>query len=373
MKPGSGSVSVASNNLIKMLPLRVIVGLSGGVDSAVAARLLQQQGYNVEGLFMKNWEDDDAAGYCAAAEDLAAARSVAAQLHIPLHTVNFAAAYWQRVFRPCLDEYAAGRTPNPDTRCNQEIKFKDCLYHALTQLSADYFATGHYARLGGSEGAWRLLRCADPNKDQTYFLYTLGQAQLARTLFPLAQFTKPQVRALAEQFGLPNHARKDSTGLCFIGERKFRPFLQRYLHAPPGPILTLDGVQVGEHLGLSYYTLGQRQGLNIGGRKGQAEAPWYVAAKDAARNALLVVQGHDHPALATTRCTFSQATWVYQGAALATTSAQIRHRQVPQPCQLTYTSAGFRVEFTDPQRAVTPGQAIVFYADDICLGGGIID
>lgn len=352
--------------------MRVVVGLSGGVDSAVAAWLLMQQGWTVIGLFMKNWEEDDTEQYCAAAEDLAAARAVAAHLGIPLHTVNFAAAYWQQVFRPSLDAYAAGDTPNPDTLCNREIKFKACLHYACDTLGADYFATGHYARRGGAAGAWRLLRSVDANKDQTYFLYTLTQPPLARTLFPLGGYTKPQVRALAAHIGLPNHARKDSTGLCFVGERKFQPFLQRYLPTAPGPICTLDGVQVGTHLGLSYYTLGQRQGLHIGGQRGLAELPWYVAGKDGPRNTLLVVQGQQHPALYTQACGLAEVTWTYPEAAKAATTAQIRHRQMPQACRLTYVAGTFRVEFAAPQWAVAPGQALVLYEGEVCLGGGII-
>ncbi len=352
--------------------MRVIVGLSGGVDSAVAAWLLLRQGWEVAGLFMKNWEDDDTESYCAAADDLAAARAVAAHLNIPLHTVNFAADYWQQVFQPCLDAYATGVTPNPDTLCNREIKFKSCLHHACEVLGADYFATGHYARRSGEAGAWRLLRSVDAHKDQTYFLYTLTQPPLARSLFPLGAYTKPQVRALAAQIGLPNHARKDSTGLCFVGERKFQPFLQRYLPPQPGPIMTLDGVPIGTHPGLSYYTLGQRQGLRIGGQRGQAEAPWYVAGKDVRRNILWVVQGQQHPALYAQTCTLTDVSWTYPDAAEAARSAQIRHRQPPQACRLTYVAGAFRVEFATPQWAVAPGQALVLYDGEICLGGGII-
>ncbi|HKJ09717.1 MAG TPA: tRNA 2-thiouridine(34) synthase MnmA, partial [Gammaproteobacteria bacterium] len=289
-------------------PMRVVVGLSGGVDSAVAAHLLLEQGHDVVGLFMKNWDDDDDAGYCPAEQDLADARAVCECLGIELHKVSFSAQYWDRVFRHFLDEYQAGRTPNPDVMCNKEIKFRAFLDHALG-LGADRIATGHYARLH-DDGAMHLLKGADREKDQTYFLHALDQHQLSRTLFPIGGLHKPDVRRIAIQAGFPNHAKKDSTGICFIGERKFRDFLARYLPARPGTIRSVDGEELGTHHGLIFYTLGQRQGLGIGGQARHSGEPWYVAGKDLSHNVLLVAQGHDHPALYHDTLLATAAHWI---------------------------------------------------------------
>ena len=349
----------------------VIVGLSGGVDSAVAALLLKQEGHSVTGLFMKNWEEDDTAGRCAAEADLKVARAVCARLDIPLQTVNFATEYWDRVFHHFLEEHKAGRTPNPDVLCNKEIKFNAFLQHALG-LGAENIATGHYARVRETNGRYQLLKAIDTNKDQTYFLYTLGQPQLARTLFPIGHLTKPAVRALAHAAGLPNHDRKDSTGICFIGERDFRDFLKRYLPAQPGEMRALDGELKGRHEGVMYYTIGQRQGLGIGG----AGEPWYVVDKDIAGNILYVAQGDDHPALFSSGLIASQLHWV-AGAPPPLPhpcAAKVRYRQTEQACTIaTLDRDGARVDFAAPQRAVTPGQSIVFYDDEACLGGGVID
>lgn len=362
---------------------RVIVGLSGGVDSAVAAHLLQVQGYVVEALFMKNWEEDDEPGYCAAAQDLADAQAVAARLDIRLHLVNFATEYWDRVFAYFLAEYRALRTPNPDVLCNREVKFRAFLDHALG-LGADWIATGHYARVtrdgagnGGAEATCRLRLCADPGKDQTYFLHLLDQAQLARTLFPLAHLTKAQVRGLARALGLDNAHKKDSTGICFIGERRFGDFLARWLPSEPGPIETPAGRLLGEHRGLAWHTIGQRQGLGIGGVRDAGEAPWFVAAKDAARNALIVVQGRDHPLLFADGLTGRQLHWIGgepPAAAPFQCLCRLRHRQPLQACTVVeYDGDQCRVRFAKPQRAVTPGQSAVFYADDECLGGCVVE
>jgi len=350
---------------------RVVVGLSGGVDSAVAALLLQRAGHGVTGLFMKNWEEDDTATRCTAEEDLKVVRAVCAQLDIALHTVNFSAEYWDRVFRYFLDEHKAGRTPNPDVLCNKEIKFNAFLDHALT-LGAERIATGHYARVRETDGRFELLKGADAGKDQSYFLYTLGQAELAKTLFPIGHLPKTEVRALARAAGLPNFDRKDSTGICFIGERDFREFLKRYLPAKPGEMRTLAGDYRGRHEGVMYYTIGQRQGLGIGG----AGEPWYVVDKDVERNILYVEQGEQHPALFCSGLVASQLHWV-AGAAPAlphACAAKVRYRQVEQPCAIEASEAGaVRVRFDTPQRAVTPGQSVVFYDGEVCLGGGVID
>ncbi|HHO67737.1 MAG TPA: tRNA 2-thiouridine(34) synthase MnmA [Gammaproteobacteria bacterium] len=353
---------------------KVIIGLSGGVDSAVAAMRLLQQGCRVEALFMKNWEEDDSEDHCAAAEDLAEARKVAECLDIPLHTVNFSAEYWDRVFAHFLAEYRAGRTPNPDILCNQEIKFRAFLDHALDR-GADFIATGHYARIDRASGRARLLKGSDPAKDQSYFLYRLGQRALRHSLFPLGGLHKTEVRRLAADAGLPNHARKDSTGICFIGERRFRDFLARYLPAQPGDIVSVEGEKLGTHQGLMFHTIGQRQGLGIGGRRDAGGEPWYVVGKDLAGNRLLVAQGSDHPALFRNRLTATDLHWI-GGAAPAlplACEARIRYRQEPQPCRILALD-GDRVEvaFDQPQRAVTPGQAAVFYSGDECLGGGTI-
>lgn len=349
-----------------------MVGLSGGVDSAVAAWLLQQQGYTVEALFMKNWEEDDRDEYCSAAEDLRDAQAVADRLGIRLHTVNFAAEYWDRVFETFLHEYRAGRTPNPDVLCNREIKFRAFLDHAL-QLGAERIATGHYARTAG-DAPVQLLKGLDPDKDQSYFLYLLDQHQLRHALFPLGELEKRKVRELAREAGFGNHAKKDSTGICFIGERRFRDFLARYLPAQPGAIESTDGAYLGQHQGLMYYTLGQRQGLGIGGVPGADEQPWYVAQKDLERNVLVVVQGGEHPALFRTELRAADTHWVAgQPPALPLRcAAKVRYRQQDQACVVDTEGATLRVRFEQPQRAITPGQSVVFYDHDRCLGGAII-
>lgn len=353
---------------------RVIVGLSGGVDSAVAALLLQQQGYAVEGLFMRNWEADDNDPYCTAHQDLSDARAVCDRLGIPLHTVNFSQQYWDNVFQHFLNEYAAGRTPNPDILCNKEIKFKAFLDHAL-QLGADYIATGHYARCYQRDKYYQLGKSVDVNKDQTYFLYTLGPAQLERSLFPIGELTKPQVRVLAKTIGFSNYAKKDSTGICFIGERKFKQFLQEYLLPKPGVITTTEGEVVGRHDGLMFYTLGQRKGLKIGGQKYKAEAPWYVVEKDLAHNVLLVAQQHDHPCLLATTLICDQTHWIAGHAPTLPLqcTAKTRYRQFEQPCTVVaLDETRYQVIFAEPQWAMTPGQSVVFYQQAFCLGGGVI-
>ncbi|HEV2111183.1 MAG TPA: tRNA 2-thiouridine(34) synthase MnmA [Gammaproteobacteria bacterium] len=353
---------------------RVIVGLSGGVDSAVAALLLVQQGYAVEGLFMNNWEDGEDETYCTAAEDFQDARQVCETLGIPLHKVNFAAEYRERVFRHFLDGYAAGATPNPDVLCNSEIKFKAFLDHAL-RLGADHIATGHYARLTSAAEGVKLMKAKDAGKDQSYFLHAVPQAALARSLFPLGATLKTDTRTLARDAGFANHAKKDSTGICFIGERRFGEFLGKYLPAQPGGIETPEGRILGRHRGLMYYTLGQRQGIGIGGRRDAEESPWYVAGKDLARNVLVVVQGHDHPLLLHSALTATNMHWVC-GRPPATPlrcAAKARYRQADQACTLDWDGAGdWQASFERPQRAVTPGQYAVFYSGDECLGGGVI-
>jgi len=351
--------------------VKVIVGLSGGVDSAVAALELKAAGHEVSGLFMKNWEDDDTDSFCSAEEDLKEVRAVCEILGIPLHTVNFSTEYWDRVFRYFLDEHKAGRTPNPDVLCNKEIKFSAFLDHAL-RLGAERIATGHYAGIRHAAKKYQLVRSADHAKDQTYFLYTLGQNQLAQTLFPIGHMTKDEVRRRARTAGLPNCDRKDSTGICFIGERDFRDFLKRYLPAQPGPIQTLSGEIKGRHEGVMYYTIGQRQGLGIGGEG----LPWYVVDKDIERNILFVEQGDDHPALFNTGLQASQLHWVSGSPPPLPVrcTAKVRYRQADQPCQIRSIQDGAAlVVFDAPQRAVTPGQSIVFYSGEECLGGGIID
>ncbi|HRD48099.1 MAG: tRNA 2-thiouridine(34) synthase MnmA [Candidatus Competibacter sp.] len=353
---------------------RIIVGLSGGVDSSVAALLLVEQGYDVHGVFMKNWEDAQDTGYCAAAEDLDDARAVCETLGIPLHQINFTAEYRDRVFRYFLDEYRAGRTPNPDVLCNTEIKFKAFLDHAK-RLGADRIATGHYVRSAECNGQRRLLKGRDPGKDQSYFLHGLSQAQLTDALFPVGELYKRQVRERAAAAGLVTHAKKDSTGICFIGERRFRDFLNGYLPAQPGPIRTPDGEIIGEHAGLMFHTIGQRQGLGIGGRRDGSGQPWYVAGKDLERNTLIVVQGHQHPALLHRRLRAKLLHWISGSPPTAPLAcrAKIRYRQPDQDCVLELLDDG-RAEalFAEPQWAIAPGQSVVFYLGEVCLGGGII-
>jgi tRNA-uridine 2-sulfurtransferase len=349
---------------------RVVVGLSGGVDSAVAAWLLKEQGFEVIGLFMKNWEDDDDDEYCSSREDLIDAVSVADVIGIDVDAVNFSAEYRERVFASFLAEYRAGRTPNPDVLCNSEIKFRAFLDHALA-MGAERIATGHYAGVRERDGRFELLKAADATKDQSYFLHRLDQSQLSRTLFPLASMHKRDVRALARRLALPNHAKKDSTGICFIGERPFREFLNRYLPREPGEMVTPDGRVMGTHMGLMYYTIGQRQGLGIGGEG----LPWYVAAKDLAANRLVVVQGHDHPLLQASGLKASDTNWIAgtPPSTDRTYAAKTRYRQADAPCALTMAAPGFEVAFEEPQWAVTPGQSAVVYDGEVCLGGGIIE
>jgi len=349
--------------------MNVVIGISGGVDSAVAALRLKQAGHDVTGVFMKNWEEDDTQEHCTAEEDLKMARAVCERLDIPLKTVNFSAEYWDRVFEYFLAEYRAGRTPNPDVLCNREIKFKAFLDHALT-LGAERIATGHYARIAGSRHGWRLLKAADTAKDQTYFLCLLGQKELAHTLFPIGDLLKEDVRRLAQASGLPNADRHDSTGICFIGERDFKSFLEHYLPAQRGELRALSGEIKGRHDGAMYYTIGQRQGLGIGGEG----AAWYVVEKDVAKNIVYVAQGENHPALFRDSLVAGQVHWVGTPPALpARLTARIRYRQSEQPCTVSVDRDGLRVVFNAPQRAVTPGQMVVFYSSDQCLGGGVIE
>jgi len=368
---------------------RVVVGLSGGVDSAVSAWLLKQQGHEVVGLFMKNWEDDDDSEHCTTRQDWVDAAAVADVIGIDIEHVNFAAEYKDRVFAEFLREYEAGRTPNPDVLCNAEIKFKAFLDHAM-RLGAEKIATGHYARVravpvAGSGTEYQLLKGRDPLKDQSYFLHRLNQAQLGRTLFPVGELPKTEVRRIAAEIGLPNAKKKDSTGICFIGERPFRAFLNRYLKAEPGPILDERGRRLGQHMGLSFYTLGQRQGLHIGGikekgapRGGGDHAPWFVAEKDPQRNALIAVQGHDHPALRSHELEANDLSWIAGRAPEpGPYAAKTRYRQADAACELRCAGSGMPtgtmgLRFAQAQWAVTPGQSAVLYDGEVCLGGGVI-
>lgn len=352
--------------------IRVIVGLSGGVDSAVAALLLKEQGYDVQGLFMSNWEDDD--GYCTTAQDFQDARAVAAELGIPLHRVSFAAEYRERVFEYFLREHRAGRTPNPDVLCNREVKFGVALRY-VERLGGQYFATGHYARLIEGPGGVELHKARDLSKDQTYFLHAVKQEDLSRALMPIGELHKGDVRERARTAGLPVFDKPDSTGICFIGERPFREFLSRFLAAQPGPIETPAGERLGTHQGLAFYTLGQREGLLIGGRKGASEKPWYVAAKDTVRNALIVVQGTDHPLLWSRELSTGPVHWLVAPPAGAFhCTVKVRYRQPDQAATVEPLADGtVRVRFDEPQRAVTPGQYAVFYSGDRCLGGAVIE
>jgi tRNA-specific 2-thiouridylase len=358
---------------------RVVVGLSGGVDSAVTAHLLKQAGHEVIGIFMKNWEDDDDDEYCSSRQDFLDAASVADVIGIEIEHVNFAADYKDRVFAEFLREYAAGRTPNPDVLCNAEIKFKAFLDHAM-RLGAEKIATGHYARVREADGSFQLLKGLDPAKDQSYFLHRLNQAQLGKTLFPVGELKKTEVRRIAEEIGLPNAKKKDSTGICFIGERPFREFLNKYLSNTPGPIKDDRGRTIGEHVGLSFYTLGQRKGIGIGGvkekgapRGGGEHEPWFVARKDVERNILYVVQGHEHPWLMSPTLQADDVSWVAGHArADGAIAAKTRYRQADAACALRGGAGRFRLHFEQPQWAVTPGQSAVLYDGEVCLGGGVI-
>ena len=367
---------LSAEQLAQNATKKVICGMSGGVDSSVSAFILQQQGYQVEGLFMKNWEEDDDTDYCTAAADLADAQAVCDKLGIKLHKINFAAEYWDNVFEHFLSEYKAGRTPNPDILCNKEIKFKAFLEYAAEDLGANYIATGHYVRRRGTDDNAQLLRGLDANKDQSYFLYTLSSKQVGQSLFPVGNIEKPIVRAIAEDLGLITAKKKDSTGICFIGERKFKDFLARYLPAQPGNIRTVEGDIIGRHDGLMYHTLGQRKGLGIGGVKGASEEAWYVVEKDLVNNELIVAQGHDHSALLSTGLIAQQLHWVDRQPIREPLRCTVktRYRQTDVPCTIEpIDDESIKVIFDEPQIAVTPGQSAVFYLNEVCLGGGIIE
>ena len=355
---------------------KVIVGMSGGVDSSVAALLLIEQGYHVEGLFMKNWDEDDGSEYCTAIADLADAQQVCDKLGITLHTANFAADYWDNVFEHFLEEYRAGRTPNPDILCNREIKFKVFLDYAQI-LGADYIATGHYTRVDNATGHARLLKGLDNNKDQSYFLHAVEERAFAKSLFPVGELDKPEVRAIADKHGFVTSDKKDSTGICFIGERRFKDFLEQYIPAQPGVMETPEGVTMGEHQGLMFYTIGQRQGLGIGGVKDSGDAPWYTLDKDLDRNVLIVGQGSEHPLLFNDHLAASGINWINGQPSAAEPlhcMAKTRYRQPDQGCSVQVDTQGSCVvSFNEPQRAVTPGQSVVFYQGDCCLGGGVIE
>ena len=354
--------------------ISVIVGMSGGVDSSVSAYLLQQQGYQVEGLFMKNWEEDDDTEYCTAREDLADAQAVSDKLGIKLHTANFAAEYWDNVFEHFLEEYKAGRTPNPDILCNREIKFKAFLEYAKV-LGADCIATGHYVRRKDEANSSYLLRGLDGNKDQSYFLHAVGSNEIGQTLFPVGELEKPEVRRIALEQGLATAKKKDSTGICFIGERRFKDFLQQYLPAQPGIIETAEGDVIGDHQGLMYYTLGQRQGIGIGGSKNHGTAPWYVVAKDLKRNVLIIGQGAQHELLFSQALSCKEIFWINSPPASFPYQcvAKVRYRQSDQACTIHQQDGSYLVVFDEAQRAATPGQSAVFYDGEICLGGGVIE
>jgi tRNA-uridine 2-sulfurtransferase len=359
---------------------KVIVGMSGGVDSSVAALLLKQQGYVVEGLFMKNWDEDDGTEYCTAQQDMSDAQSVADMLEIPLHSVNFASEYWDNVFENFLQEYKSGRTPNPDILCNREIKFKTFLDYAEI-LGGDCIATGHYARTSIRNGRTYLLKGIDDSKDQSYFLHAVDEVAFSRTLFPIGEMEKTEVRKIAEERGLITAKKKDSTGICFIGERRFKDFLEQYLPAQLGNIESSDGKIIGQHSGLMYYTLGQRQGLGIGGLKTSDDSPWYVIGKDLSRNTLIAAQGADHPLLFSDNLRVSELHWINglpeeiikNENIEFSCQAKTRYRQDDQTCQVIKTESGYLIKFNAPQRSLTPGQSVVLYRDSVCLGGGVIE